>query len=112
MAVYARRVLDRLQRRGTLGAFWWCWADYAPQLAHEPPFDRAPHELSFGIVRGDGSEKPVARALAAFGRERREVAAASVAIVDEAAYYDGLPASLAVAYDAYCEAHALTEEVS
>jgi endo-1,4-beta-mannosidase len=112
MAVYAHRVLDRLQHRGALGAFWWCWADYAPALAATPPFDRAPHELSFGIVRGDGSEKPVARALAAFGRERREVAAASVAIVDEAAYYDGLPASLAVAYDAYCEAHALTEEVS
>ena len=27
----------------------------------EPPFDRAPHELRFGIARADGSLKPVAR---------------------------------------------------
>jgi endo-1,4-beta-mannosidase len=112
MALYARRVLDRLQHRGALGAFWWCWADYAPELASTPPFDGAPHELSFGIVRDDGSEKPVAQALATFARERRSVMPLSAPIVDEARYYQHLPTSLGDAYRAYCDDHALTEEVS
>ena len=72
MAEYASAVLDRLHARGALGAFWWCWADYDPSLASLPPFDRAPHELRFGIVRSDGSLKPVAERLAAFAREARE----------------------------------------
>ena len=112
MSDYAHRVLDRLQHRGALGAFWWCWADYAPELASEPPFDRAPHELTFGIVRGDGTFKPVAATLAGFAREGRTVMEAPAPIVDERTYYDGLPASLRAAYDAYCDAHSLTEEVS
>jgi endo-1,4-beta-mannosidase len=107
MAVYAREVLDRLQRRGALGAFWWCWADYAPSLAQTPPFDRAPHELTFGIVRSDGSEKPVAAALAAFAAERRETAETPHRpLAGEASYYADLPASLARNYERYCEAHA------
>ena len=112
MALYAWRVLDRLQQRGALGAFWWCWADYARELAATPPFDRAPHELSFGIVRDDGSEKPVAESLAAFARERRDVHAAPPPIVDERSYYAGLPASQRLAYAAYLEAHALAGDVS
>lgn len=112
MAVYARRVLERLQARGALGAFWWCWADYARDLAATPPFDAAPHELTFGIVRDDGSEKPVARSLAAFARERRQVVAPPPPLVVEEAYYAGLPASLARAYDAYVEAYGLAREVS
>ena len=112
MSDYAHRVLDRLQHRGALGAFWWCWADYAPDLASEPPFDRAPHELTFGIVRGDGTFKPVAATLAGFAREGRTVMEAPAPIVDERTYYHGLPASLHAAYDAYCDAHSLTEEVS
>ncbi|MBD5633731.1 MAG: hypothetical protein IAI49_04550 [Candidatus Eremiobacteraeota bacterium] len=112
MVDYARRVLDRLQRRGALGAFWWCWADYARELASTPPFDGAPHELSFGIVRDDGSEKPVARALADFARERRGIADAPPPIVDEKAYYAGLPATLDDAYLTYCENNSLSEEVS
>ena len=112
MALYAWRVLDRLQQRGALGAFWWCWADYAPELATTPPFDRAPHELTFGIVRDDGSEKPVAESLAAFVREHRDVHAAPPPIVSERDYYAALPASQRAAYAAYLEAHALAGEVS
>lgn len=112
MALYARRVLDRLQQRGALGALWWCWADYARELAATPPFDRAPHELTFGIVRDDGSEKPVAQSLAAFAREGREVHEEPPPIVDERAYYAGLPTSQQRAYAAYLEAHHLAEEVS
>jgi endo-1,4-beta-mannosidase len=112
METYAHRVLDRLQHRGALGAFFWCWADYAPELASTPPFDSAPHELTFGIVRGDGTEKPVARVLEAFARERRSVMPHRPALVDEAAYYAALPQSLNAAYDSYCDAHRLTEEIS
>ena len=112
MSLYAKRVLDRLQQRGALGAFWWCWADYAHELAGTAPFDRAPHELRFGIVRQDGSEKPVAQALAAFAREGREVHEPPPPIVDERSYYAGLPDSQRAAYAAYLEAHHLSEEVS
>jgi len=112
MAVYAHKVLDRLQHRGALGALWWCWADYPPELASAPPFDRAPQELTYGIVRSDGSAKPVARALEAFAREGREVVEAGPAIVDEGHYYAGLPASLPRAYDAYVEEHNFSEEIT
>jgi len=112
MAEYASRVLDRLQRRGALGAYWWCWTDYAPARAATPPFDRAAHELRFGLVRADGSEKPVAHALAAFAREGRAVADVRPPIVEEAPYFAGLPATLDRAYAAYCEEHGLAEEVS
>jgi endo-1,4-beta-mannosidase len=101
-AQYAREVLPRLQRRSALGAFWWCWTDYAPELASSPPFDLAPHELRFGIVRADGSERPVAAALADFARERRTVAEAAPPAINEESYYAGLPASLREAYAKYC----------
>ena len=71
MATYARRSSTGCTRDGALGAFWWCWADYADELRATPPFDRAPHELTFGIVRTDGTAKPVAQALALFAREAR-----------------------------------------
>ncbi len=67
-AVYCGEVLERLHADGRLGAYWWCWADYPAELAAQPPFDEAPHATTFGIVRADGSEKPVAAALAAFAR--------------------------------------------
>ncbi|MGA8574786.1 MAG: beta-galactosidase [Candidatus Cybelea sp.] len=107
MADYASAVIGRLQARGALGAFWWCWGDYDPSLAALPPFDRAPHELRFGIVRSDGSLKPVAQTLAAFAREAPEVAGALPApIADEARHYAGLPASIAAEYRDYCETYA------
>lgn len=112
MAVYARSVLDRLQRRGALGGFWWCWADYAPPIAKSPPFDFAPHELTFGLVRGDGSEKPVAEALRRFAKEHRCVREAPPPIAEEKAYYDGLPAASSETYERYRDEHALSEEVS
>lgn len=72
-AAYCTGVLERLHADGRLGAYWWCWADYAADVCDERPSDRAPHERTFGIVRSDGSEKPVAVALAAFARQRRTV---------------------------------------
>ena len=106
MAQYCTAVLDRLHADGRLGGYWWCWADYAPDLARTPPFDEAPHELSFGIVRNDGSAKPVAEALAAFAREERTVVEAHDMEIDEEAYYAGLPHSTGAAFARFLEARA------
>jgi endo-1,4-beta-mannosidase len=102
MPVYARGVLERLSARGALGAFWWCWADYVKDLVSDAPFDRAPHELTFGIVRNDGTEKPVAAELARFARERRPVVLAPRSpIVVEETYFAGLPQIVAPTYAEY-----------
>ena len=102
MAEYAYGAIDRLHRRGALGAFWWCWADYVLPLASVPPCDVAPHELRFGIVRADGSLKPVAATLQRLAREARRVVEAPPSIVDEAAYYAALPRGIFNAYREYC----------
>jgi endo-1,4-beta-mannosidase len=106
MASYCTRVLEQLHADGRLGAYWWCWADYADDLRETPPFDCAPHELSFGIIRADGSEKPVAAALAAFARERRTVVEAHDTPMDETRYYADLPRSTYEGYACFLEAHA------
>jgi endo-1,4-beta-mannosidase len=105
MAQYARGVLDRLHARGALGAFWWCWADYDLALATLPPFDRAPHELRFGIVRVDGNTKPIAQVLAQVAGQARSIKPPPSPIADEAAHYSGLPQSIEREYRAYCEAN-------
>jgi endo-1,4-beta-mannosidase len=98
MADYATAVLERLHADGRLGAYWWCWADYDDALRDTPPFDRAPHEMSFGIVRSDGSEKPVAAALSAFARSERSVRMPHDPSIFEPAYYADLPATTHEAY--------------
>ena len=105
MPAYARAVLERLHRAGALGAFWWCWADYAPALAAEPPFDRAPHEMRFGIVDADGQEKPIAATLAQFANESRQVLPAPPPIVDERDFFTRLPTVLDDLYRDYCNQH-------
>jgi endo-1,4-beta-mannosidase len=68
-----------------------------------PSFDLAPHELTFGIVRSDGSYKPVAQALARLANEKREVVEAQPPIVTgEAAYYASLPGGIDRIYERYC----------
>jgi len=105
LATYATGALERLARGGAIGALWWCWADYVASLADLPPFDRAPHELRFGIVREDGSEKPVAQALASFGAEGHRIVPASRALIAEADYYAALPAGIVKEYADYCRAY-------
>jgi endo-1,4-beta-mannosidase len=106
MAKYAAGTIDRLNARGALGAFWWCWADYDLALATLPPFDRAPHELRFGIVRSDATFKPVAETLAHLAREGRKVSEPLPApIAAEAEHYAGLPESIEREYRAYCNAY-------
>ena len=102
MTTYAAAVLDGLQRSGALGAFWWCWADYAADLAQLPPFDHAPHELTFGIIRNDGTEKPIAAALKAFAAENRPIADLPPPLVSEPDYYNNLPESTSQTYATYC----------
>jgi endo-1,4-beta-mannosidase len=103
MAAYATRVLERLHSHGRLGAYWWCWADYAGTLQNTAPFDRAPHEMSFGIVRGDGSEKPVATALARFARSGHAVVEPRDPEIFEPAYYADLPRTTHEAYGRFLE---------
>ena len=105
MAVYARAVLERLHAQGRLGAYWWCWADYHDALRSTPPFDRAPHELTFGIVRADGTAKPVATALSAFAREARRVVEPYDPVILEPAYYAGVPRTTRDAYARFLEFH-------
>ncbi len=101
-AAYCSAVLERLHADGRLGAFWWCWADYADELRGEPPFDRAPHERTFGIVRSDGSDKPVAAALSSFARERRTVIPPKpTPMIAENYYFRTLPSSTKTLYDAF-----------
>jgi endo-1,4-beta-mannosidase len=102
MPHYAYAIFDRLQRRGALGAFWWCWADYAAELANEPPFDRAPHEMRFGIVDNTGADKPIAHMLSRFAREDRDTIAPLPPLVDEATYYNNFPNALDELYRGYC----------
>jgi endo-1,4-beta-mannosidase len=105
MSEYAYAAIDRLHARGALGAFWWCWADYSTPLEQLPPCDEAPHELSFGVVRSDGSFKPVAQTLAKLAREARTVLpeAHRQLIDDEAAYYASLPRGIGRLYREYCD---------
>lgn len=106
MAEYGRGVLERLHARGALGAFWWCWGDYDLSLKGVPPFDRAPHELRFGVVRSDGRPKPIAAALSEFAAEGRQIVAdAPSPIADEREHYAGLPESIAREYREYCETY-------
>jgi hypothetical protein len=101
-AAYCRAVLARLHADGRLGAYWWCWTDYPGDVRDEPPFDERPHEMTCGIVRADGSEKPVARALAAFASESRSVKREfDMPMIASTYYYRTLPASTTTLYEAY-----------
>ncbi len=101
-ATYCTAVLERLHADGRLGAYWWCWADYDEALRDRPPFDHAPHELSFGLIRADGSEKPVAAALSAFARQARAVLPAQDRpTVSDTYYYRTLPTSTKTLFDSF-----------
>jgi endo-1,4-beta-mannosidase len=94
-AAYATAVLERLHADGRLGAYWWCWRDDAASVG-------VPHEPLAGIIRADGTEKPVAMALAAFAREsRKRIAPADMPMISSTYYYRTLPVSMQTLYDAY-----------
>jgi endo-1,4-beta-mannosidase len=58
-ASYYAAVLDGLHRAWCLGAFAWCFGDYAPRLWDRPPCDLQPHERFFGLYRANGTLKPM-----------------------------------------------------
>jgi len=58
-AAYYDAVLQRLVKIGAAGAYAWCYGDYDPKLFDRPPLALAVRERTFGLVRADGSEKPV-----------------------------------------------------
>ena len=101
MAIYCERVLEKLHAEGAIGGLWWCWADYDPSLSDLPPFDRATHELHFGMIRSDGSFKPVAQTLAAIAQRAWSVQPQPPAIADEAAFYASLPEGIDALYRHY-----------
>lgn len=99
-ARFCTDVLERLHADGRLGAYWWCWADYPPDAV--AGFAVAPHARAAGIVRADGSERPVAAALAGFARrERTVVTPRDMPTIASAYYYRTLPASTRTLYDAF-----------
>jgi endo-1,4-beta-mannosidase len=107
MASYCYAVLDRLQRRGAVGAFWWDWADYAKELENTPPFDQNKHELTFGVVRNDGSYKPVALTLQRFAGESRRTVPPPPPIVREAQWYASMDKAYRKArYEEYLQMYA------
>jgi endo-1,4-beta-mannosidase len=65
-ATYYAAVLDRLHRLGCIGAFAWCFGDYAEELWDRPPCDLQKHERFFGLYRADGSLKPMGRVVRDF----------------------------------------------
>ena len=69
-AEYYRQVLPKLLRVGSLGAFGWCFADYVPELWDRPPCDQFVHERFFGLIRPDGTLKPIADAIREFASTR------------------------------------------
>jgi hypothetical protein len=101
-AFMGANVLDRLHADGRLGASWWCWADYPDDIRSSAPFVDFGHECTLGIVRSDGSEKPVAATLAAFARQARTVVAPrDMPMIASAYYYRTLPTSMKTLYEAF-----------
>jgi len=72
-AAYYNAVLQRLVGMGAAGAYAWCYGDYDPRLFDRAPISTAVRERTFGIVRADGSEKPIADVFRKF-RQRRDAA--------------------------------------
>jgi endo-1,4-beta-mannosidase len=56
-ALYYREVLHACLSVGAAGALGWCYSDF--DLADERPYQHHAFELTFGVTRADGSEKPV-----------------------------------------------------
>src|SRR5688500_288713 len=77
-ATYYEEVLQRLVRIDAAGAYAWCYADYDARLFSRPPLSTAVRERTFGLVRADGSEKPIATVFRNF-RKQRDTGALPVA---------------------------------
>ncbi len=63
-ARFVNAVLHSLLANGVNGAFIWCYADYVD--VKEKLLENHPYEMGFGVVRKDGSLKPIARVIREF----------------------------------------------
>ena len=77
LADYLRAVLPKLVEVGATGAMTWCFADYIPELWDKPPCEEARHERFFGLVRPDGSLKPITQVFKDFAATNPTVQPAS-----------------------------------
>ena len=68
-ADYYSKVLDGLYKVGCTGAFAWCYADYDPQIWHQPPLDTVLHERNFGLWKYDGQKKKVLDSIKKFEKK-------------------------------------------
>ncbi|MBK8480436.1 MAG: hypothetical protein IPL40_04575 [Proteobacteria bacterium] len=75
-ALYYREVVHSCLSVGAAGALGWCYSDF--DLADETPYDHHAFELTFGITRADGSEKPACDELRAVAALLRAVDAATL----------------------------------
>ncbi len=101
MAYYCKEVLEKLHAQGAIGAMWWCWAEYDPSLDRLPPFDQAKHELHFGMIRNDGSYKPVAETLSQFAQRAQSLEPQPSALASETEFYASLPEGINALYHHY-----------
>ncbi|HZJ85266.1 MAG TPA: glycoside hydrolase family 2 TIM barrel-domain containing protein [Syntrophomonadaceae bacterium] len=58
---YYTTSLSLLHEAGMLGAWAWCYGDYAPHLWNKTPLKQNYHERYFGLFRSDGSPKLAAQ---------------------------------------------------
>jgi endo-1,4-beta-mannosidase len=72
-AEFTDSALRLLSHFGMLGAFVWCFGDYAPDLWDKPPLDQAIHERYFGLWRSDRSAKPAIEVISRFRTAQDEV---------------------------------------
>jgi len=101
-AAYARATLERLHADGRLGAYWWCWSDDPADVSIEPAAARAPYLRACGLLRADGSARPLAATLSAFAREARTVRTThDMPMISAEYYYRTLPESMRTLYDAF-----------
>ncbi len=63
---FLRVVLTTVLANGASGALIWCFSDFSTEA--EPPYLWKPFELSFGLVRSDGSLKPQAYVVREFSK--------------------------------------------
>lgn len=101
LADYALGALERLHREGAVGALYWCWSDYDPALAKQPPFDRAPWELRFGLYDARAEPKQIALRLRSFARSAPTIQPPLDVQVDEVAWFADPARALPEAYARY-----------
>ncbi len=67
VAEFAEKVLTELRRFKMIGGFWKSYGDYHPSIWNWAPVDRNLQEGFFGVLRHDGSPKPIAAAFKSAG---------------------------------------------